>query len=94
MEAQPWWLAIAIVFFGAGGFGGTWLLARTNRKVEGIKNSTALFDALAQRQNDEIARKDAELAMKDRRIDQLEAEIQLLEHQIRELHRGYREGAP
>ena len=79
MTAQPLWLASAALLFGAGGFGATWFTTRAMRKVEHIKNTTnensvALdaFNALAQRQNDEIARK-------DRRIVELETLIKQLQ---------------
>lgn len=91
MDANPW-LWVAGIVFGGGGVGAAWIGARSLRKVESIKNTTAMFDALATNQNNALLRKDAEIAVKDRRIEQLEAEIQLLEHQIRELHRGYRKG--
>lgn len=80
--ATPAWLALAAILFGGGGFAAQWVLARTTRRVEGLKNATqensvALdwFNAAMQRANDEITRKDKTIADQETRIGVLEAEV-------------------
>lgn len=92
MDGQSAWLVLAGIVFGGGGIGAAVIGARSLRKVEGIKNQTALFDALATNQNNALTRMAAEIDAKDKRISALEAEIALLEHQVRELHREHRKG--